>query len=131
VLASVGAALAVGTCLALLVDGLTVNARIHTPELVLIGLGSIVALGATLAATLRALRASWRSAPAVEQIGARAARALGVGLLAFGAIELAARTWAVLALRHPGAWDPLWAATRVLLALGVALIVTALGRRRA
>jgi hypothetical protein len=36
----------------------------------------------------------------------------------------------VIALQHPGAWDPLWAASRVLAAIGVALVVAALGRRR-
>jgi tRNA A-37 threonylcarbamoyl transferase component Bud32 len=129
-LGSIGAGLGVGVCLALLVDGLRAGSRIHEAELVLVLLGALVATAASLVASVRALRATWRSAPAIEQVAAKIGTALGSGLLAFGTIEIGARVWAVIALQHPGAWDPLWAASRVLAAIGVALVVAALGRRR-
>jgi serine/threonine-protein kinase len=128
--ASVGACLAVGVCLALLVDGLRSGGRIHDAELVLVALGALVALGSSLFASLRAIRAAWRSAPAVERLGMRYATAVAAGLLAFGLLELTARVYAVLVLHQPGAWDPLWAASRVVLAIGAGLVGAAVGRRR-
>ncbi|UJR79344.1 serine/threonine-protein kinase [Sandaracinus amylolyticus] len=129
--ASLGVGLGVGTFLALLVDGLREGAQIHDAELVLVVLGALVALAAALAGSTRALRGAWRSAPAIEAVGARAWTALGAGVFTYGAMEIASRVWSVVALLRPGHWDPLWSAARVVIALGVGVVVAMMARKRA
>ncbi len=57
-------------------------------ERTLIGLVALIALGTVSALHLRKLRPSWGSAPAVTSHVAAPARALIVGMIAFGALEL-------------------------------------------
>ena len=130
VAAALGAGLAVGIALALVVDGLREGAHIESTDVVLVQIGAVIAFVTALATLGRALRTHWRSAPRIEAEGTRLAIGIGVGILSFGVLELSARVWAIVGLMHPGAWDPLWAGLRVLAASGAAVIATAWSTRR-
>ena len=130
VAASLGVGLAVGISLALLVDGLREGAAIGSTELVLVSIGAAVAFAASLAAIGRSLRSHWRSAPMIREESDRLRLGLVTGLGTFGALELIARVWAVVALMRPGAWDPLWAAARVMVAIGAAAVAASWGMRK-
>jgi serine/threonine-protein kinase len=129
-LATIGAAVGVGVTLALVVDGLSSTTTIGTPELVLVGIGSIVALGLAGASAYRALSSAWRSVAMVEAITARFARVLLVGFGALGLLQLASSAYAALQLHQPASNDPLWAAARTLLALGAGGAAALLGRSK-
>jgi serine/threonine-protein kinase len=128
--AALGVGVAAGIALALLVDGIHEGARIGEPELVLVVIGSVVAFAATIATLGRSLRAHWRSAPLIRDDSERLRLAVMVGLSTFGALELISRVWAVVALMRPGAWDPLWAAARVMVAIGASAIAGAWGVKK-
>jgi serine/threonine-protein kinase len=129
--AALGAGLAVGIALALVVDGLREGAHIESTDVVLVQIGAVIAFLTALATLGRALRTHWRSAPMIEAEGTRLAIGIGAGILSFGVLELGARVWAIVGLMHPGAWDPLWAGLRVLAASGAAVVATAWSARRA
>ena len=131
VAASLGVGLAAGVSLALLVDGLREGAHIGTPELVLVVIGAVVACAAAAATLGRALRTHWRSAPMIREESERMRLGVVAGLATFGGLELVARVWAVVALMHPGAWDPIWAASRVIVAMGVGAVAAAWGAKKA
>jgi hypothetical protein len=122
--------LGVGVTLALVVAGLSSASHLDTAELVLVGLGSLVALAASGVTTWRALTGAWRSIASVEAITARLVRALVVGLAALGVLELASSAYAALHLLQPASNDPIWAAARVLVALGCGAIAAAMGKLR-
>jgi len=128
--AALGVGLSAGIALALIVDGIRAGAEIGTPELVLVLIGAGVAFAATMATLARSLRAHWRSAPLIREDGDRLRLAVMVGLATFGGLELIARVWAVVALMRPGAWDPLWAAARVMVAIGASAIAGAWGVKK-
>jgi serine/threonine-protein kinase len=125
IVTALGVGLAAGIALALVVDGLREGASIGRPELALVVIGATVAFAATLATLGRALRTHWRSAPLIREEGDRLAAGIVSALTAFGALELGGRVWAIVALMRPGAWDPLWAGARLIVALGVGAIATA------
>jgi tRNA A-37 threonylcarbamoyl transferase component Bud32 len=130
VFAAAGVGLAVGIALALLVDGLREGATIGSTDVVLVLIGGGVAFAAAMATLGRSLRTHWRSAPMIQSESERLALGIGAGLLSFGALELGARVWAIVALMHPGAWDPLWAGMRVIAAIGAGVIAMAWGGRK-
>lgn len=130
VCAALGVGLAVAIALALLVDGLREGAHIGSTDVVLVLIGGTVGFAAALATLGRSLRTNWRSAPMIQAESERLALGIGAGLLTFGALELAARVWAIVALMHPGAWDPLWAGMRVIASIGAGVIATAWGGRK-
>jgi hypothetical protein len=128
--AALGVGVSAGIALAVIVDGIRAGAEIGTPELVLVLIGAGVAFAATMATLARSLRAHWRSAPLIREDGDRLRFAVLVGLATFGGLELVARVWAVVALMRPGAWDPLWAAARVMVAIGASAIAGAWGVKK-
>ncbi len=120
----------VGVTLALIVDGLTTETTLDTAELVLVALGTLVVLGASGTTAFRALSQAWSSIASVEVETARMMRSLVVGLAALGVLELGSSAYAALHLHQPASNDPLWAAARVLVALGAGAIIAALGKSR-
>ena len=130
VAASLGVGLSAGIALALLVDALRDGAQIGTPELVLVMIGAAVAFAATLATLGRSLRSHWRSAPKIREESERIQLGVMIGLGTFGALELLARVWSVVALMRPGAWSPMWAAARVMVAIGAGAVAAAWGSKK-
>ena len=119
----------VGVTLALVVAGLSTQTTLATAELVLVTLGALVALGGSGTAAFRALSAAWRSIASIEVETARMVRSLLVGLATLGVLELGSSAYAALHLHQPASNDPIWAAARVLVALGAGAIAAAIGPR--
>ncbi len=67
----------------------------------------------------------------VQAVTQRFWRALVVGMVALGIGELASSAYAALHLHQPASNEPLWAASRVLIALGCGAAAAALGKRKA
>lgn len=128
-LISLGAGLSISVALGLLVDGLNESPRIGTPELVLVAIGGLVAVAASGVASWRTLGAVWSNVAMVEAATVRLWRVLASGVVALGVQEIGHSAY-TLALMRPAANEPIWAASRVLLALGVGAIVAALGGRK-
>lgn len=124
-----GSGIGVGVMLALVVAGLSSATRLDTAELVLVGLGALVASIASGVTAWRALSSAWRSIAMIESTTERLARSLVVGLASLGILEIAASAYAALHLLQPASNDPIWAAARVLAALGCGATVAALGPR--
>ena len=129
-LAVLSCALGVGVTLALMVAGLSDATRLDTPELVLVSLGSIVGGVASGLPAWRALSTAWRSIAMVQATASRLWRSLIVGLVALGILELGSSVYAAMHLHQPASNDPLWAAMRVLVALGCGAAAAALHKRK-
>ena len=126
---SLGAALAVAIALGLLVDGLNDAPTIATSELVLVAIGGLVALSASGAATWRSFSSVWSNVAMVEAATARLVRVLAAGVLGLGTLELGHSAYTLFLMR-PADNAPIWAAARVLLALGIAAIWASVGSRK-
>lgn len=126
---SLSSGLAVSVALGLLVDGLHESPVIGTPELVLVAIGGLVAVVASGVATVRTLTAVWRNVAMVEAATARLGRVLAAGIVALGVLELVHSAY-TLSLMRPAANAPIWAACRVLVALGVGAVYAATGSRK-
>jgi hypothetical protein len=123
------AGLTVAVALGLLVDGLHESPSIGTPELVLVGIGGLVAFVSSGVASWRALSGVWSNVAMVEAATGRLGRVVLSGLIALGVLELLHSGY-TLSLMHPAANEPIWAACRVVLALGVGAVFAALGGRK-
>jgi eukaryotic-like serine/threonine-protein kinase len=106
---SVASSLAVGLWIAAIVGVLVIPTS--RGERALVGVVAAIAAGALAAIHIRALRRSWSSGPAVARHSVAPARALGIGLVAYGALDLL--TFASLLVLHA---TPFGDTTRLVLA---------------
>lgn len=127
---ALGGSIGIGVMLALVVAGLSSATRLDTAELVLVGLGALVGLVASGVTAWRALSASWRSIAMIESLTQRLMRSLVVGLGTLGLLELFSSAYAALHLHQPASNDPIWAAARVLVALGAGATMAAIGKSK-
>jgi serine/threonine-protein kinase len=117
----------VAAMLSLLVQGLSPNRELGTTEFALVVLGAAVAGIATAMGVGRTLANHWRNVAMVKAYTGRLVRTVSTGLMALGALELASCLWLVFAVNTRVAPSPLWAATRVLIALAVSSAVAMRG----